>query len=132
MIVLTTPVAQVVQPGQTVLFTQVAEQEACCPCISPNGASVKLNKSNQHRIDFNANVGGAAGTQANLAIALGGEAIPWTVMTATIEAATDVYNVGISFPLKQCCCDFDRVSVINTGTTPVNISAYPMLAVDKR
>ena len=132
MIVLTNPAAQVVQPGQPVLFTQVAEKDACCPCVSPNGASVKLNKNTQHRIDFNANVSGDANTQANLAIALGGEAIPWTRMTATIDAATDVYNVGIGFPLKQCCCDFDRVSVINAGTTAVNVGAYPMLAIDKR
>ena len=132
MIVLTNPAAQTVQPGQAVLFTQIAEKEACCPGISPSGASVKLSASTQHRIDFNANVNGAAGTQANLAVALGGEAIPWTRMVATIEAATDVYNVGVSFPLKQCCTDFDRVSVINAGTTAVNISAYPMLAIDKR
>lgn len=132
MIVLTNPDAQVVQPGQAVLFTQIAEKEACCPGISPSGASVKLSKGTQHRIDFNANVNGAAGTQANLSVALGGEAIPWTRMTATIEAATDVYNVGIGFPLKQCCCDFDRVSVINSGSTAVNVGAYPMLAIDKR
>ena len=132
MIVLTNPAAQVVQPGQPVLFTHVAEKETCCPCTSPNGASVKLNKSTKHRIDFNANVGGDANTQANLAIALGGEAIPWTHMTATIEAATDVHTVGIGFPLKQCCGAFDRVSVINVGTTAVNVGAYPILAIDKR
>lgn len=93
---------------------------------------MKLSASSQHRIDFNANVNGAAGTQANLAVALGGEAIPWTAMIATINEATDVYNVGIGFPLKQCCTDFDRVSVINIGSTAINVSAYPMLAIDKR
>lgn len=132
MIVLTNPNAQVVQPGNPILFTKIAEKEACCPCVSPSGASVKLSASSQHRIDFNADVNGAAGTQANLAVALCGEAIPWTTMVATIVADTDVHNVGIGFPLKQCCTDFDRVSIINTGSTAINVSAYPMLAIDKR
>ena len=53
-------------------------------------------------------------------------------MVATIVTDTDVHNIGIGFPLKQCCTDFDRVSIINTGSTAINVSAYPMLAIDKR
>lgn len=131
MIVLTNTAAQTVQPGQAVLFNQVAEKsDVCCAGLSPSGSSVKLAKG-KHLVSFKANVGGAAGTQANLAVALGGEAIPFTTMVATIEAATDIYNVGVTFPLKECCCDFDRISVINTGSTAVTVSANPMLAVDK-
>lgn len=132
MIVLTNPNEQTVQPGEAIVFTQIVERESCCPGLSPAGTSVKLSKGTQHRIDFNVNISGAAGTTPTLAVALGGEPIVWTTMVATEPVDGRVQNLGIGFPLKQGCCDFDRVSVINTGTAEVVIAAYPMLAIDKR
>ena len=82
-------------------------------------------------IHFNGNVSGAAGTQANLALAVGGEIRFETTMTAQITAATDVFNVAASTIVENCCCDMDRVTVVNTGTTDIILSANPALTAFK-
>lgn len=130
MVVLTNTEEQEVQPNQALVFNRVVAKSkgCCCKGLSPSGSSVKLSRGD-HYVILNANVGGAAGTQANLALALGNEVIPWTTRTVTITEATDIFPVSGVFPIDQCCCDFDRVSIVNTGTTPITVVANPTLAV---
>lgn len=40
-------------------------------------------------------------------------------------------QVSICLPVFNSCCDYDRVTVVNTGTTDIVISANPMLAISK-
>ena len=84
------------------------------------------------RVSFHANVTGAtAATPVQLALALGGDVMPETTMIFTPETANTVGQVSICLPVFNSCCDYDRVTVVNTGTTDIVISANPMLAISK-
>ena len=66
----------------------------------------------------------------HLAIAVDGDTLLETTMTETLALATDVHNVHTS--TKSC----DRlggstVTVVNTGTTPVELAANPALVVKR-
>ena len=52
-------------------------------------------------------------------------------MIFTPETANTVGQVSICLPVFNSCCDYDRVTVVNTGTTDIVISANPMLAISK-
>lgn len=132
MIVLTNTTAQTLAAGAALAFDSVVvKTKNGCECHRNNSAVVKLCQKGIYQINFKANVGGGAGTQANLAIADGGERLPETAMVATIEAATDVYNVAASTALKHCCCDGGRITVINTGTTPVVVQPNSALFIQR-
>nr|DAP09071.1 MAG TPA: Protein of unknown function (DUF1619) [Caudoviricetes sp.] len=38
---------------------------------------------------------------------------------------------GCDIPVANCCCDYDRITVVNTGTVPVIVSANPVLFVHR-
>ena len=122
---------QIIQPGQSVIFNETLLNTNGCCCNRHTRNSAKLCSRGAYEVSFTGNVSGDAGTQANLAIALGGEIRPETTMTATITAAGDVFNVSATTLVNKCCCDFDRITVVNTGTTPVTLAANPSLAIHK-
>lgn len=85
-----------------------------------------------YMVSFHANVTGAtAATPVQLALALGGDVMPETTMIFTPETANTVGQVSICLPVFNSCCDYDRVTVVNTGTTDIVVSANPMLAISK-
>lgn len=135
MIVLSNTTAQTVQPGQAVLFDRVAFRGCCCDRRAfghrEGTGSVRLRENGQYKIEFHGNIGGAAATQPNLAIAIDGSALPETTMTATITAATDVFNVSAGTGVHRRCGESDVITVINTGTTPVELAANPALIVTR-
>ena len=104
----------------------------CSTCHRKGTGSVKLNRSGAYMVSFHANVTGAtAATPVQLALALGGDVMPETTMIFTPETANTVGQVSICLPVFNSCCDYDRVTVVNTGTTDIVISANPMLAISK-
>lgn len=132
MILLTNTAAQTVQPGQAVTFNRLLRKTGCGECYDtrvPN--SVKLmGKGGTYEVDFSANISGAtAGEIVQLAIALGTVGLPETVMVSTPAAAGDFNNVSTGTYVDNNCCDNDRIAVINTGTTPVTISANMNLRI---
>lgn len=133
MIELTNSVAQVVPAGGTVTFDRVLLKTGCGECYNsqiPN--SVKLRSNGIYEVQFMANIASAtAATPVQLAIAVGGVARPDSVMVATSSAANAFQNVSTSIPVKNCCCDLDRVTVVNTGTSPVTISANMNLFIKR-
>lgn len=58
-----------------------------------------------------------------LAFQLGGATMPETTMVATPGAANASNNVATSTLIKNCCGDYDRITVTNTGTTDVTVAA---------
>lgn len=52
-------------------------------------------------------------------------------MIYTPAAANAVGNVSTDIPISNCCCDYDRITVVNTGTEPVIVSANPVLFVHR-
>lgn len=140
MIELSNSVAQTVAPGAAVTFDKVIYRGGCGECIN-NGYdnsravnSVKLTgKGNSYKLEFSGNIAsGTAATPVQLAIALGGTAMPETVMVSTSSAANAFNNVSTGTFVRNTCCDFNRISVINTGTTPVLLSANMNLRIARR
>ena len=117
MIKLTNTTEQTVATGAALTFNSVLANTNCSTCHRKGTGSVKLNRSGAYMVSFHANVTGAtAATPVQLALALGGDVMPETT---------------ICLPVFNSCCDYDRVTVVNTGTTDIVISANPMLAISK-
>lgn len=128
MIVVTNSAAQTVQPGEDVVFSQVSQRCGCDTFFQ--GAGPLHIKCGEYQIAFTANVGGAAGTQANLAVTVDGAVVPESLMVATVAANADVHNVHCLI-VRRNCIPGSVVGVRNTGTTPVTVQAYPALAVER-
>lgn len=130
MIELTNNVVQVVQPGQSVAFNTVVLHTGCGECYRRNTPSIKLRANGIYEVAFSGNITGAtAGTPVQLALALGGIGLPETVMVSTPATANAFNNVATSTFVQNTCGDYDRVTVINTGTVAVTISANMKLSV---
>lgn len=138
MIELTNSVAQTVPAGGTVTFDRVVLKTGCAECTTLNTQnlqptnSVKLRNNGIYEVQFMGNIASpTAATPVQLAVAVGGTARPDSVMVATSSAANAFQNVSTSIPVRNFCCDLDRITVVNTGTTPVLLSANMNLFVKR-
>lgn len=127
MIELTNSVIQTVQPNASATFDLTVAQTGRDVCHRCGSGQVQLQGKGsscpaRYQIAMSGNIGGAAGTQANVALALNGEALAETVRVATITAATDVFPFAAMTNICECgsCCD--TVTVKNVGTTPITLS----------
>lgn len=133
MIELRNSAAQTIAPGAAVTFDTVIGRTGCGECYRQGTNSVKLTGRGLYKLEFSGNISGtAAGVPVQLAIALGGTALPETVMVSTPSAANAFNNVGTGTYIFNCCGDFDRVTVVNTGTVPVILSANFNLRIARR
>lgn len=128
MIVLSNTAAQTIQPGAAATFNVVKLHTGCGEFHRTGSGSVRL-RAGLYAFDFTGNVGGAAGTQPSLAIAVDGDTLPETTMTETIALATDVHNVHAS---TKFCNRFggSTVTVVNTGSTAIELAANPALEAE--
>ena len=108
MIVPSNTAAQTIQPGAAATFDAVKPHTGRGEFHRTGSGSVRL-RAGPYAFDFTGNVGGAAGTQAGLAIAVDGGTSPETAMTEAIALAT----------------------VVNTGSTAIEPAASPALAVKR-
>lgn len=69
--------------------------------------------------------------QVQLTVQLGGASLPETQMISTPSAASSLNNVSTSTVVKNCCGDYDRITVVNTGATDINIGANPVLTIKR-
>lgn len=124
MIELSNSVQQTIPVGGSVSFDKVllaSGRRECFNRMVPT--SVKLRGEGIYDIEFHGNVTSDPAAAVQLSIAVGGSPIVQTTMNATPAAANDLVNVSAGTYLRNCCCDLDRVSVINTGTVPVILAA---------
>lgn len=129
MIVLSNETAQTLLPGQSMTFNDVLLHTGCGECWRKNTGAVKLRANGAYEVHFSANIDGAtADGPAQLALTLGDAVMPETTMQSS---ATGVNNVATATAIKNCCGDYDRVSVRNTGTTTVTVSANPVLYIKR-
>lgn len=123
MLVLSNTLEQTIQPGQAIIFDEVVTSAGNCECHRRNSSSVKLRSNGIYSLGFSGNIGGeTAATAVQLAIALGGTALPETTMISVPAAVADRNNVSTETRVRNCCGDYDRVSVINNGTVPVIVA----------
>lgn len=135
MIELSNSVAQVIQPGQAVTFDTVITKCGSAECFNKQiPTSVKLTaKCGQYFAEFSGNISGtAAGVPVQLALAIAGSPLKETVMVSTPSAANAFNSVSTGTNIKNQCCDLNRVSVVNTGTVPVLLSANMNLRIWRR
>lgn len=124
MIELSNTTAQTIPVGGMVTFDKVllhSGHRECYQAMVPT--SVKLCGRGIYDIEFHGNItSNTAGDTIQLAVAVGGTPLVQTAMNATPAAAGDLVNVSAGTYLRNCCCDLDRISVMNTGTTPLTIA----------
>jgi len=131
MISLMNSTAQTLTAGQTMAFDTVVFHTGCSECYRKGTGSVKMTRNGIYEVSFNANVTAAtAGDVVQLSIQQGGVTVPESTMISTPAAANAVNNVACDIPLQNCC-DYERITVVNTGTTDVVISANAQLFVKR-
>lgn len=135
MIVLSNLTAQTIQPGQAVTFDNVILWTGNCECYSKQlPKSVKLKaKGGTYSLGFSGNVASpTAGAAMQLAIAIGGQPLIETAMNSTPSTANVLNNISTETRFSNCCCDADRVSVINTGAVPVVLAPNSAFVIERR
>ncbi len=130
MVKITNTAVQTVQPGQAVTFNQLVTKTGCGECYSAQTNSIKLRGgcNSVYTVGFGANVSSpTAGAAVQLSIALGGFPIAETTAQSTPETANVPNNIFRAIPIQMCCGDFDRITLINSGTTPITIGPNVVL-----
>ncbi len=131
MIILSNTTEQTIQAGQSITFNNKILHTGCAECHRANTGSVKMRANNGiYVVSFSGNIGGAtAATAVQLSIQIGGETLPETTMISVPAAANDLNNVATATVLRNCCGDYDRLTVVNTGTEPVIVGANSAFTV---
>lgn len=134
MIEVSNSVAQTIPVGGSVSFDKLVHKSGCGECHNAAiPTSVKLCAKGIYDIQFNGNItAAAANTPIQLAIAVGGAPIIQTAMNASPAAANALVNVSAGHFLRNCCCDLDRISVINTGANPLTIAPNSSFRISRR
>lgn len=133
MILLSNTTEQTLQPGQSIVFDEVLLKCGSCECHRRNTDAVKLRSNGVYVAEFSANIGTAvANTPVQLALTLGGSPLPETTMISNPGAVGSLNNVAKTTRIKNCCGDYDRVRVTNTGTTAVVVGANSSFVLERK
>lgn len=132
MIVLSNTTAQTLAPGQSLTFDTVVLKTGCAEAHRTNSGIVTLRANNAiYELHFAANISATTAGTAQLAIALDGEPLLETTMINSIGTAGDPDNAATATLVRTGCGCCGRVSVTNTGTTSVIVSANPSFFVKR-
>lgn len=132
MISLTNSAAQTLAAGASMTFDTVNFQTGCGECYRKGTGQVKLRANGIYEITFNANISVAtAGATGQLVLQLGGVTLPESLMQSVSAAAGDVHNVACNIAVRNCCGDYDRITITNNGTEAVTLAAYPDLFIKR-
>ena len=132
MIKTTNNVEQTLQPGGTLTMQLVHSSRRGCECFMDNTNSVRLTSSGTYEISWGGNIGGeTAGTPVQVSITLGEAVLPGSTMISTPAAVTDRNSVSRTISVGNCCGDYNRVFIRNTGTVPVIIGEDSLLFIHR-
>lgn len=133
MIQLTNSADITLTPNQIAVFdTVLIDNKSCATCARPGTGSIKMCQCGIYEVRFGGNIGvsGADGI-AQLTVQVGGVNLnPYTVQSET-STAGDLNAVEKTFWVDNCCCDYSRLTVANTGTTTVSIGAGAIFSARK-
>lgn len=132
MIVLSNTTEQTLLAGQSITFDKVILHSGNGECHRRNTGSVKLRCNGIYEVEFSGNIGGTVAGPVQLSIQIGGETLPETTMISTAGAVGDLNTVATATRLRNCCGDYDRITVTNTGTSDVVVGANSALVVGRR
>ncbi len=122
MIVLTNSAAQTVQPNQAVTFDTVVMHTGRGESHRPGSGSVELNFNGIYDCKFGGNA-----ASAQLSLALNSAALNETI---AINENTAIANLSCETVIRNHCAS-SSITVINTGTTEITLSAYPRLFIKR-
>ena len=132
MIELSNTAAQTLSPGQALTFDTVILKSGCAESHRTNSGVVTLRANCAiYEVHFAANISATAAGTAQLAITLEGEPLPETTMINSIGTAGDPENAETATLVRTDCQCCTHISVVNTGTTSVIVSANPALFVKR-
>lgn len=133
MIVVSNSTEQTLQPGQSITFDTVRLHTGNGECYRQGSSSVELRCKGVYDVSFSGNIGGTtAGTEVRLAVRVGGETLPETTMKSIPVTTKDFNNVATSTYVENCCNDYSRITVTNTGTSPVVVDQNTCLKIGRR
>lgn len=69
------------------------------------------------------------GQGTNIAVSFDGSPLLETTMISQTAAAGDLNNVNRETAVNTCCCAGGAITLVNTGTTDVNLGANPLLYI---
>lgn len=132
-IILSNTTAQTLAPGQAMTFDTKVLHTGCAECHRNNSGAVAFRANGAiYECKFTGNIGSTAAGDAQIALVVSGAPLPETTMISTIAAAGDVNNVSCDTAVKTCCgIGEESVTVVNTGTTTVNVGANPCLFIKR-
>ena len=124
MIELSNTAAQTLSTGQSITFDSTLLKMGCGECHRTGSGSVRMAGRGVYEVHFSGNITGATpATAVQLSIQVGDETIAATTMTAVPAAANDYTTVSSTILLSNCCMDYGRVKVVNTGSASVTVDA---------
>ena len=132
MIVLSNSQQQTLLPGQALTFDLVKLHSGCGECHREGSSAVKMRCSGIYELSFHANIGGTVAGPVQLALQVGGETLQETTTISTVTTVGDLNNVGAETRVRNCCGDYDRVTVVNTGTSDVVVGPNAALVIGRR
>lgn len=132
MIVLSNSTEQTLIPGQSITFDLVKLHTGCGECHRAGTSSVKLRCNGVYDVSFAGNIGGTVTGPVQLVIELGGDPLTETTMISTPSAVGDLNNVASGTYVRNCCGDYDRITVTNNGTSDVVVGANSVLKIGRR
>lgn len=133
MIVLSNLTTQTLAPGQSLTFDDVILHSGCGECHRKNTPTVKLRANGIYAASFAGNIGGpTAASPVQLSLTLGGQPLNETRMISVPAAVGNLNNVATETRIKNCCGDYDRVAVTNTGANSVVVGPGAVLVLERR
>ena len=131
MIVLSNTTEQTLTPGQSITFDKVVHKSGNAECHRANTASVKLRCPGVYAVEFSGNISGTVAGPVQLVIELGGDPLLETTMKSVPGAVGDFNNVSNGTKVRNCCGDYDRITVTNNGTSDVVVDANSNLRIGR-
>lgn len=136
MIQVSNATTQTLQPGQALKFDNTSFlHTGCGECFDsqiPTSVKLRGGCGAVYEVQFEGNITSDTVGTVQVALALAGQPLPQTAMNANIATANTLVNVSTGTYLRVCCADADRVSVVNSGTTPVTIAQNSSLRVARK
>lgn len=123
MILLSNSATQTIQPGEAMTFDLEKTKTGCSECHRQGSSAIKLRKCGIYELMFTGNVGGAAVGTVQLQMEAGGEVLPETTIIVTEDTVGSLDNVAAHTFFKNYCGDYDRITLVNTGTIAAVVDA---------
>lgn len=132
MIIVSTNTPVTIPIGGSVTFETTNLKYGDTECHRPRAAAVKLLSGGAYDVYFAATASGStANTTIGLSLYLGDEEIAETRTLSDTYTANVMRTISNEYVVMNCCKDYDKITLVNTGSQPINIERA-FLKISKR